>query len=186
MRLEVRPSQRILTNATPNRMENMTWYANVRFAFLLGNVNDLRQRPHLLYQLSASPGGWKLGREGSLDRRAWWSDPGCPGKLILRCFLMTDLTLLQKTFYLRRDRPSKIIDLGGNILRYVPPYFDELPFTSLFHSPGFLDIQINGAYGFDFSIHEGDDEAYRQGLQMVAERIVETGVTSYVPYTLQS
>ena len=47
-------------------------------------------------------------------------------------------------------------------------------------SPGYLDIQINGAYGFDFSVFEGDHEAYRQGLKNVAEKIVETGVTSYV------
>ena len=51
--------------------------------------------------------------------------------------------------------------------------------THLFHSPGFIDIQINGAYNFDFSVYEGDDEVYRQGLEMVAERIVETGITSY-------
>ncbi|KDR75676.1 hypothetical protein GALMADRAFT_248289 [Galerina marginata CBS 339.88] len=70
----------------------------------------------------------------------------------------------QKTFYLRRERPDKIIDVGGNIL-----------------SPGLLDIQLNGAYGFDFSVYDGDDEAYRQGLQMIAERIVETGVTSLLP-----
>ena len=46
------------------------------------------------------------------------------------------------------------------------------------NSPGFLDIQINGAYNFDFSVYEGDDEAYRTGLHRVAEKIVETGVTS--------
>lgn len=45
-------------------------------------------------------------------------------------------------------------------------------------SPGFLDIQINGAYDFDFSVYEGDDETYRTGLHRVAEKIVETGVTS--------
>jgi N-acetylglucosamine-6-phosphate deacetylase len=48
-------------------------------------------------------------------------------------------------------------------------------------SPGFIDIQINGAYGFDFSVYEGDADAYRRGLQTVAEKIVETGVTSYAP-----
>ncbi|KII95644.1 carbohydrate esterase family 9 protein [Plicaturopsis crispa FD-325 SS-3] len=69
-----------------------------------------------------------------------------------------------RTFFLRKQRPERIIDLGGNIL-----------------SPGFLDIQINGAYGFDFSVYEGDDEAYRTGLQSVAEKIIETGVTSLVP-----
>lgn len=47
-------------------------------------------------------------------------------------------------------------------------------------SPGFIDIQINGAYGFDFSVYEDDSDAYRRGLQTVAEKIVETGVTSYV------
>uniref|UniRef100_A0A8H7Y4Z6 Amidohydrolase-related domain-containing protein n=1 Tax=Psilocybe cubensis TaxID=181762 RepID=A0A8H7Y4Z6_PSICU len=69
----------------------------------------------------------------------------------------------QETFYMRRERPDRIIDVGGNIL-----------------SPGFLDIQINGAYNFDFSVYENDDEKYRQGMKMIAERIVETGVTSYV------
>ncbi|KAF9501398.1 Metallo-dependent hydrolase [Pleurotus eryngii] len=70
----------------------------------------------------------------------------------------------QKTFFIRQERPDRIIDLGGNIL-----------------SPGLLDIQLNGAYGFDFSVYEGDDDAYRAGMQLVAEKIVETGVTALVP-----
>jgi N-acetylglucosamine-6-phosphate deacetylase len=49
-------------------------------------------------------------------------------------------------------------------------------------SPGFLDIQINGAYGFDLSIYLGDDELYEAGLRLVAERIVETGVTRYAQF----
>lgn len=70
----------------------------------------------------------------------------------------------QRTFFLRKERPNTIIDLGGNIL-----------------SPGFIDIQINGGFGFDFSVYEGDDQTYRDGLKLVAERIVETGVTALVP-----
>ncbi|PCH35761.1 carbohydrate esterase family 9 protein [Wolfiporia cocos MD-104 SS10] len=70
----------------------------------------------------------------------------------------------QRTFFTRKERPARVINLEGNIL-----------------SPGFMDIQINGAYGFDFSVYNGDDEAYRQGMKVVAERIVETGVTSLVP-----
>jgi hypothetical protein len=50
-------------------------------------------------------------------------------------------------------------------------------------SPGFIDTQINGAYGFDFSVYEGDRDAYRRGLATIAEKIVETGVTSYVLVT---
>ncbi|KAK0490997.1 carbohydrate esterase family 9 protein [Armillaria novae-zelandiae] len=70
----------------------------------------------------------------------------------------------QRTFYLRKERPDTVIDLGGNIL-----------------SPGLIDIQINGAYGFDFSVFDGDEQAYKDGLASVAAKIVETGVTSLVP-----
>ncbi|TFK74577.1 Metallo-dependent hydrolase [Pluteus cervinus] len=70
----------------------------------------------------------------------------------------------QRTFFLRKERPARIVDLGGNIL-----------------SPGFIDVQINGGYGFDFSVYDGDDDAYRAGMKTVAERIIETGVTSLVP-----
>ncbi|KAF5368425.1 hypothetical protein D9758_002214 [Tetrapyrgos nigripes] len=48
-------------------------------------------------------------------------------------------------------------------------------------SPGLIDIQINGGYGFDFSVFDGDEEAYKKGMELVAEKIVETGVTSLVP-----
>ncbi|KAK0468333.1 carbohydrate esterase family 9 protein [Desarmillaria tabescens] len=70
----------------------------------------------------------------------------------------------QRTFYFRKERPERVIDLGGNIL-----------------SPGLIDIQINGAYGFDFSVFDGDEQTYKDGLASVAEKIVETGVTSLVP-----
>ncbi|KAJ7594920.1 hypothetical protein C8J56DRAFT_927969 [Mycena floridula] len=69
----------------------------------------------------------------------------------------------QHTFYVRRERPDRIIDLQGHII-----------------SPGFIDIQLNGAYGFDFSVFDGDDAAYKAGMKLVAEKIVETGVTSLV------
>jgi len=90
--------------------------------------------------------------DGSLVERDLWVDE--------RRGVILDA---QRTFFLRKERPDRTIDLGGNIL-----------------SPGFMDIQINGAYGFDFSVYDGDDEAYRQGMKTVAEKIVETGVTSYV------
>ncbi|KAG2369910.1 Metallo-dependent hydrolase [Suillus spraguei] len=71
----------------------------------------------------------------------------------------------QRTFFLRKERPDTIIDLGGNIL-----------------SPGFIDTQINGGFGFDFSVYDGDDKTYRDGLKLVAERIIETGVTAKTFY----
>jgi N-acetylglucosamine-6-phosphate deacetylase len=66
----------------------------------------------------------------------------------------------QKAFFYECRRPSRTVDLRGNIL-----------------SPGLIDVQINGAYGFDFSIYQGDDQEYEEGLRRVAEKIVETGVT---------
>ncbi|KAF8511984.1 Metallo-dependent hydrolase [Gautieria morchelliformis] len=71
----------------------------------------------------------------------------------------------QKTFFEDGRRPDTTVDLGGDIL-----------------SPGFIDIQINGGYGFDFSIfHNEDAAAYEAGVRMVARKIVETGVTSLLP-----
>ncbi|KAF8505357.1 Metallo-dependent hydrolase [Hysterangium stoloniferum] len=71
----------------------------------------------------------------------------------------------QNTFFTERRRPDTIIDLKGDIV-----------------SPGFIDAQINGAYGFDFSIfNDGDEKAYDEGLRMISKRIVETGVTSLLP-----
>ncbi|TIA72550.1 hypothetical protein E3P91_01967 [Wallemia ichthyophaga] len=80
----------------------------------------------------------------------------------------------QDFFYAAQELPSQIIDCAGDIL-----------------SPGLIDVQINGAYGFDFSLwpplgtenlskHEQTD-AYLAGLDRVAGKIVETGTTSFLP-----
>ncbi|KAF3923134.1 hypothetical protein ABW20_dc0107643 [Dactylellina cionopaga] len=70
----------------------------------------------------------------------------------------------QDLFYDSELSPSSTIDLGGRLL-----------------VPGFIDVQINGAYGFDFSDASKDDDAYAQSLQETNTRFVSTGVTSYCP-----
>ena len=75
----------------------------------------------------------------------------------------------QKHFYTSHLSPYRNIDLGGNLL-----------------SPGLIDVQINGAYGVDFSELntedvDGGEKRYLDGLDKVAKRIVETGCTSFVP-----
>ncbi|CAE6454854.1 unnamed protein product [Rhizoctonia solani] len=83
----------------------------------------------------------------------------------------------QHTFFAARTRPSRVVDLHGAIL-----------------APGLLDIQINGAFGFDFSIYNNNegipdtpeeesraDKDYLDSLVRVADRITETGVTGLVP-----
>lgn len=52
-------------------------------------------------------------------------------------------------------------------------------------APGFLDLQINGAYGFDFSSDIAHCAAagvsYPDRLRDVRRRFIETGVTSFLP-----
>jgi N-acetylglucosamine-6-phosphate deacetylase len=61
---------------------------------------------------------------------------------------------------------TEVVDLQGKIL-----------------SPGFIDIQLNGAFGFDFSgldpnmpVHE-----FKKGLHETNRRLISTGTTSYLP-----
>lgn len=71
----------------------------------------------------------------------------------------------QEMLYGHRVSPDDIIDLGGKIL-----------------SPGLIDVQLNGAYGFDFSvIPEEGAAAYGKGVNRVNRSLVATGVTSYLP-----
>lgn len=69
----------------------------------------------------------------------------------------------QETFYEHQLSPEHVVDLGGRIV-----------------SPGFIDVQFNGAYGFDFS-QPADGACYRQGLQRLNKKLVQTGLTSYLP-----
>jgi N-acetylglucosamine-6-phosphate deacetylase len=71
----------------------------------------------------------------------------------------------QEVLYEHRTAPEEIVDLGGRIL-----------------SPGLIDTQLNGAYGFDFSvIPEEGTAAYSKGVSRVNRSLISTGVTSYLP-----
>jgi len=75
----------------------------------------------------------------------------------------------QSIFFDAANPPHTTIDLKGNLL-----------------SPGLIDIQINGAYGVDFSELNVDagkkgEAAYVRDLELVMARIVETGCTSFLP-----
>jgi N-acetylglucosamine-6-phosphate deacetylase len=71
----------------------------------------------------------------------------------------------QELLFEHRTAPDQIFDLGGRIL-----------------SPGLIDTQLNGAYGFDFSVIPDDGAAdYGKGVLRVNRKLVATGVTSYLP-----
>lgn len=78
---------------------------------------------------------------------------------------------------------------SGRIVDGQSAFFDaKTAFTSTidlegdYLVPGFIDVQINGGYGVDFSeFTEGEGEKYLAGLDEFSKRILETGVTSFVP-----
>ena len=70
----------------------------------------------------------------------------------------------QQVFYEHHVIPDEIVDLKGKIL-----------------CPGFIDVQFNGAFGFDFSTVPEDMGAYHKGLKRLNRHLVRTGVTSYLP-----
>lgn len=57
-------------------------------------------------------------------------------------------------------------------------------------SPGFIDIQLNGAYGVDFSCVAGEEEGEKtlttKDVLTVAQRLVATGTTSFCPTMVSS
>lgn len=59
--------------------------------------------------------------------------------------------------------PDETINLGGRIL-----------------SPGFIECQLNGAFGFNFSTL-AEPAVYAEAVRNVNKQLVATGVTSYVP-----
>ncbi|SPO21911.1 related to N-acetylglucosamine-6-phosphate deacetylase (NagA), putative [Ustilago trichophora] len=81
--------------------------------------------------------------------------------------------------------------LSGKIVDGQSAFFDQLTAFSTtidlegdYLVPGFIDVQINGGYGVDFSHLEEEDvsgERYWQRLDEFATKVVETGVTSFVP-----
>lgn len=60
--------------------------------------------------------------------------------------------------------PDETVDLKGRIV-----------------SPGMIECQLNGAFGFNFSTLLDDMSQYGKKLKEVNKLLVQTGVTSYIP-----
>jgi N-acetylglucosamine-6-phosphate deacetylase len=70
----------------------------------------------------------------------------------------------QEVFYGDQAIPDITINLGGRII-----------------SPGLIDVQLNGAFGFNFSQIPEDPSSYGKTLRHVNRSLIQTGVTSYLP-----
>jgi N-acetylglucosamine-6-phosphate deacetylase len=70
----------------------------------------------------------------------------------------------QEVFYGENVVPDITINLGGKII-----------------APGLIDVQLNGAFGFNFSQIREDPSSYGKILRQVNKSLIQTGVTSYLP-----
>ena len=52
-------------------------------------------------------------------------------------------------------------------------------------APGFIDVQINGGYGTDFS-NCADEFGLRKGVAKVAKKLLSTGTTMFCPTIISS
>jgi len=72
-------------------------------------------------------------------------------------------------FFGERKNADQKIDCKGSIL-----------------APGFIDLQINGAFGVDFSYDITDEESAGKVLDQVSSGLLSHGVTSYCPTVVTS
>ncbi|XP_020802147.1 N-acetylglucosamine-6-phosphate deacetylase [Drosophila serrata] len=78
----------------------------------------------------------------------------------------------------------------GRIVNPEPIFFDEqatahrrVDCNNAIIAPGYIDLQINGGYGVDFSY---DTETIEEGVEKVACGLVKSGVTSFCPTLVTS
>jgi N-acetylglucosamine-6-phosphate deacetylase len=74
------------------------------------------------------------------------------------------------------------IDSNGLIIPNspLPENTETFDLKDAIISPGFLELQINGALGFHFA-HYGDPAKYQAGVRKLAKYLPRTGVTGYYP-----
>ncbi|CAL7945316.1 unnamed protein product [Xylocopa violacea] len=72
----------------------------------------------------------------------------------------------EKIFYDEKIKPNIKIDCKGALI-----------------SPGFIDLQINGGFGIDFSYNINN---VQEGIDKVAKKLLEFGVTSFCPTLVTS
>ncbi|EME41453.1 carbohydrate esterase family 9 protein [Dothistroma septosporum NZE10] len=70
----------------------------------------------------------------------------------------------QEVFYEHHVVPDEVINIKDKIL-----------------TPGFIDVQFNGAFGFDFSTIPTEMDTYAKGVKRLNRHLARTGVTSYLP-----
>jgi hypothetical protein len=103
-------------------------------------------------------------------------------RLINARILQRDGTLLLGSLDLSGGLIVDIHYYSSHQIQQSSAYIEIIDCQEKILSPGFIDIQLNGAYGKDFS----HDSLEIEDALYVAERLVETGVTSFCPTMVSS
>ncbi|KAK7075958.1 putative N-acetylglucosamine-6-phosphate deacetylase [Halocaridina rubra] len=98
----------------------------------------------------------------------------------INCRLVRDGAIIKDDLWFR----------NGKILNPEPVFFDErvradkvVDCHGALICPGFIDLQINGGYGYDFS---SDINQLEKALSVVAKGVLASGVTSFCPTIVTS
>ncbi|KAG1443317.1 hypothetical protein G6F55_012707 [Rhizopus delemar] len=75
----------------------------------------------------------------------------------------------QNLFFSARRDADEIIDAKGLLV-----------------VPGFIETQINGAYGIDFADHEEPTEVLKENINKVAKGLLKYGCTAFCPTVVSS
>lgn len=96
------------------------------------------------------------------------------------CRLLRDHSIIKEDLLIR----------NGKIINPEPVFFDEkkipdktIDCNNAIIAPGFIDLQINGGYGVDFSY---DTDTVEDGVNKVARGLITNGVTSFCPTLVSS
>nr|CAG4634791.1 EOG090X06GX [Alona affinis] len=96
------------------------------------------------------------------------------------CFILRGGQILKDDLWTR----------NGKIINPEKVFFDERTYADVrincqgvLIAPGFIDVQINGGFGVDFS---HDDENVEEGLKTVAKGMLAHGTTSFCPTLVTS
>ncbi|VEU19921.1 DEKNAAC100317 [Brettanomyces naardenensis] len=93
------------------------------------------------------------------------------------CKLCDEGQVVEQDLYVNTES-GKIVDPSFNVDKVIDLH-------GLILTPGFIDIQINGCFGFDFS-HYATDEEYLTGYDKCLKKLVKTGTTSLCPTMITS
>ena len=93
-------------------------------------------------------------------------------KKFTNCFILRDNDIIKEDLWVR----------GGKIINPEPLFFDEkigpsevIDCGGALIAPGFIDLQINGGFGVDFSTDMKDEQSVHDCIRKVARRLLAHG-----------